>query len=120
MASSMHVIRSNSPKTGRRRMSATWTSTLAPDLLPREVDHLGRDVTGGDVEAAFEEGEEALAGAAPDIEQAVAGEAVLARETLDGGKPGSVCVLSREEVIGGREHGVRARRIGLQGEGHGW
>jgi hypothetical protein len=35
------------------------------------------------VEAALQQGEEALTGAAPDIQQAVAGEAVLARETFD-------------------------------------
>src|SRR4051794_9198637 len=53
-------------------------------LLPRQRHHLGRDVARGDVEPPLEEREEALAGAAADVQQAVAGQAVLARETFDG------------------------------------
>jgi len=55
-----------------------------PGLLLRQSHHLGRDVARGDVETAMQEGHEALAGAAPDVEQAVAAQAVLARKTFDG------------------------------------
>jgi hypothetical protein len=53
-------------------------------LLPRQGDHLGRDVARGDVKAPLHQGEEALAGATSDVQQAVAGESVLASEAFDG------------------------------------
>ena len=49
-------------------MSATYTSRVRTGFLARERDHLGGDVARGDVEATFEQGQEALAGAAADVE----------------------------------------------------
>ena len=50
----------------------------------------------------------------------MAAETVLARDALDRASHGPYAYSGGEQVIDGRQHGVRARGIGLQGEGHGW
>ena len=55
-------------------------------LAARALEHGGRDVACGDLVAAAQEGQEALAGAARDVQQPPAREPVLGNQRLERGK----------------------------------